>query len=281
MSIWTELLGGTVAFEEIAGVRTRILRFGPDAGRPILLLHGRGGHLETFVRNIRAWAGDARPVIAFDLLGHGLTAQAGTRYDIGELHEHARAVRDLVAPGDHDLVGQSLGGWLAVLLAESRPPRRLVLIEPAGFQSEGERMADPRVRAASAAGGLAFDAATRENVEARFAQLLNDPHRLDPEMVDLRTELYAVPGAGAVHRAVRSGDNARWLIDKERFAALPVAPLIVRGARGHIPAETLRQLAEAPGGALLTIADAKQWPHYENPDAVNPAVIDYLKEKTA
>lgn len=280
MSVWTDLLPAEVKIRTVAGISTRVLRLGPEGAPPVILMHGRGGHLETFVRNASALARDDRSVIAFDLLGHGLTHQAGRNYDIGELLDHARAVIDEYAPAQFDLIGQSLGGWLAVLLARERAPRGLVLIEPAGFQSPEVRFADPRVRAAADAGGQAFEDASEANVELRFRQLLHEAALIDPEMVTLRTALYRLPGAGAVHRAVRNADNTQWLLSPTALAEIGVPPLIIRGEFAHLPVELLSDVAARAGGRVETIPLSKQWPHYENPDAVNDLIGTYLEERT-
>lgn len=281
MSIWTDFAGSSVSFVEVAGVRTRVVQLGPQGGRPLVLLHGRGGHLETFHCNVQELATHRR-VIIFDLLGHGLSDHAGSSYDIGELRAHAVAVIEHIAGTDYDLIGQSLGGWIATLVAlENAKVRQLVLIEPAGFQSEGERMSDPKVRAAVEKGGRAFDTPTEADVALRFAQLLLNKESIDPEMVALRTRLYVQPGAGAVHKAVRTADNAQWLVTSENMSTLSAQLLIVRGDHGHIPEALLSSVAASAGGQLTTIPQAKQWPHYENPVAANAVIGDFIKETTA
>jgi pimeloyl-ACP methyl ester carboxylesterase len=281
MSLWTDFSGASFSNLQVAGVKTRVLRMGPDSGRPVVLLHGRGGHLETFQKNVRAWASH-RAVIAFDLLGHGMTAQGGQLYDIGELRSHAEAVIDSVAGQDYDLVGQSLGGWIATLIALDNPlVRRLVLIEPAGFQTEEQRMSDPAVRGAAERGGRAFDTPTPADVALRFAQLLLDEKSIDPEMVELRTRFYRLPGAGEVHKAVRTANNSRWILTDARMTDLRADVLIVRGEHGHIPRAVLTAVALRAGGELVTVPQAKQWPHYENPAVVNTAIGDFIKERAA
>jgi pimeloyl-ACP methyl ester carboxylesterase len=244
------------------------------------MLHGRGGHLETFERNIPDLASAGYRVTAFDLLGHGLTEAAGNRYDIGELLSHAGAVVDAVAPNGAVLIGQSLGGWIASLLVTQKRHRGLVLIEPAGYQSMAERFSDPKVKAAAEAGGRAFDDATEENVALRFRQLLHESASLDPEMVALRARFYRQPGAGQVHKSVRTADNSRWQLNGDALVGADAAPLIIRGVHGHVPAATLADVAHRAGGYLASVADAKQWPHYENPALVNRIIGDYLKERT-
>jgi pimeloyl-ACP methyl ester carboxylesterase len=278
VSIWTDLLGADVRHVAAGGVPTRIACLGD--GPPVVFLHGRGGHLETFARNLPAIAGSGRRAIAFDLLGHGLTGRPpAARYTVDELAGHALSVLDALGLAQADLVGQSLGGWAAALVALRAPGRvrRLVLIEPAGLQSESERLADVTVRAAYEKGGRAYAEPTAEAVRARLEGLLADPGGVDPELVSVRTVLYRPEEARQVHRLVRAADNAPSLLTPRRLAGLAMPVLFVRGEHGHTPQAVVEAARDAvPRARLLSVPDAKQWPQFERPALVNTALIDFL-----
>ena len=281
MTLWTSYLGAEVRWIDATGIRTRVA-FSPSMSdaRPILLLHGRGGHLESFHRNVGALSRHA-PLISVDLLGHALTGQAGTTYDIAEITEHIWQVMDQLDDGrGFDIVAQSLGAWAAMRTAIARPERigRLVLIEPAGLQRHQDRLGDPRVQRASQAGGQAFDDPSEDNVRLRFAQLLHDPLSVDPEMVAVRQRFYSLPGATDVHKSVRTADNDPYVLERTQLAASEIPMLFVRGEFGHLPQPLLESLAQQiPESGLVTIDDAKQWPHYEQPDPVNKSIIQFLE----
>ncbi|MFC5750188.1 alpha/beta fold hydrolase [Actinomadura rugatobispora] len=281
MSLWTDLLGAEIRHIVAGGVPTRIASLGD--GPPIVLLHGRGGHLETFARTMPALAEAGRRAIAFDLLGHGLTGRPpAARYTVEELAVHALAVLDALALDEADLVGQSLGGWTAALIALGAPDRvrRLALIEPAGLQTESERLADPTTRSAYERGGRAYAEPTPEAVRTRLAGLLADPDRLDPELVEIRTLLYQPEEARQVHRLVRAADNDRSLLTPQRLAGLAMPVMLVRGEHGHTPQVVIETARDAIAQArLLTIKGAKQWPQYEHPELLNPALIDFLSKE--
>ena len=55
VSLWSDLLGSeslTQHYVEAAGVRTRVVEAGE--GPPLVFVHGTGGHLEAYSRNIEA-----------------------------------------------------------------------------------------------------------------------------------------------------------------------------------------------------------------------------------
>lgn len=102
---------------------------GPDAV-PVLLVHGMGGDSRTWDRFARTLAQGGRRVIAVDLRGHGRSAHAPS-YLFDEFGDDLLALCEHLALGEVDVVGHSLGGHCASLLAQSRPGlvRRLVLEE--------------------------------------------------------------------------------------------------------------------------------------------------------
>ncbi|MEU5879978.1 alpha/beta fold hydrolase [Spirillospora sp. NPDC047279] len=281
MSLWTDLLGAEVRHVVAGGVPTRIVSLG--SGPPVVLLHGRGGHLETFARNLPALAAAGRQAIAFDLLGHGLTGRPpAARYTVEELTAHALSVLETLGLDRADLVGQSLGGWTAALLALRAPERvrRLVLIEPAGLQSEAERLTDATTRAAYERGGRAYADPTPESVRTRLAGLLADPGRVDPELVEVRTVLYRPEQARQVHRLVRAAGNDRSLLTPRRLAWLTMPVLFVRGDEGHTPPAVVAAAREAvPDANVLTVPGARQWPQFERPELVNEALIEFLSKE--
>jgi pimeloyl-ACP methyl ester carboxylesterase len=117
------------------------------SGEPLVLLHGVGTNREVWRHVVPALAA-ARRTIAVDLPGFGDSAPAGDGFDLDEV---ARGVADAVerrsGGGPFDLLGHSLGGAVAVVLARRRPDavRRLLLLAPAGFA--------PRARAVAVIAG--------------------------------------------------------------------------------------------------------------------------------
>jgi 2-hydroxy-6-oxonona-2,4-dienedioate hydrolase len=281
VSLWTDLLGAEIRHATAADVPTRVADLG--SGDPVVLLHGRGGHLETFARTLPPLAAAGRRAIAFDLLGHGLTGRSPSgSYTVKELTDHALATLDALGLDAVDLVGQSLGGWIAALAALRAPERvrRLVLIEPAGLQAEAERLADPVVRAAYERGGRAYAEAAPDAVRTRLAGLLADPAGVDPELVQVRTALYRPEEARRVHRLVRAADNGPSLLTPQRLSALTPPVLFIRGEHGHTPAVVVEAAVSAvPHARLVTVPEAKQWPQYERPDLVNASLIDFLSKE--
>ncbi|MFI9386394.1 alpha/beta fold hydrolase [Kutzneria sp. NPDC052558] len=99
----------------------------PD-GRPVVLLHAMAGDGGTWRRLAAALAG--RRVIIPDLRGHGRSSRAAG-YSLPGFRDDIVGLLDELGLGQVDLVGHSLGGRVACLIAQHTPGRvrRLVLEE--------------------------------------------------------------------------------------------------------------------------------------------------------
>jgi pyruvate dehydrogenase E2 component (dihydrolipoamide acetyltransferase) len=119
---------------EVDGRRMRYLRMGEAESAPIVLIHGFGGDLNSWLFTQPALAQEY-PVYAIDLPGHGGSSK---QVNGGGLSFLASAVFELMTAlelGSASLVGHSLGGAVAVQLGLSHPDRvrTLSLIAPVGF----------------------------------------------------------------------------------------------------------------------------------------------------
>jgi pimeloyl-ACP methyl ester carboxylesterase len=122
-----EVTKGVGGYADVNGIKLYYEIHG--AGQPLVLLHGGLGAIEMFGPNLPALA-QGRKVIGVDLQGHGRTADIDRPLktelmadDIAALIQHLKLDRP-------DIMGFSLGGGVAVLLAIRHPELvgRLVLV---------------------------------------------------------------------------------------------------------------------------------------------------------
>src|SRR6202453_4186870 len=130
------------SFVDVAGVRTAVIDTGDPVGPgpaapPVLLLHGSGPGV-TGLANWRpvipALSADRR-VIAPDQLGFGGTASGDPRtYGRAAWTDHALTLLDTLDAGTVDIIGNSMGGAIALSIAVARPAavRRIVLMGAMG-----------------------------------------------------------------------------------------------------------------------------------------------------
>jgi pimeloyl-ACP methyl ester carboxylesterase len=106
------------------------------SGKTILFLHGLGLNKEFWSSTI-AHLSPAHRCIAVDLPGHGASKQVACD---GSMSSYAKAVRALIEQlnlRDITLVGHSMGGQIAIILALQMPAviSKLVLVSSAGIET--------------------------------------------------------------------------------------------------------------------------------------------------
>ncbi|MFE7439643.1 alpha/beta fold hydrolase [Streptomyces chartreusis] len=282
ISIWSELadLDHEVSHVEVslAGhtVRTRVLRAG--SGPDLILLHGTGGHLEAYARDMVGLAADFR-VTAFDMVGHGWSDLPDMPYTIDVLTEHLIAVMDALGIQRGHLSGESLGGWVAAWTAAYQPERvdRLVLNTPGNIANKPEVMSRLR-ESTMAAVENPDDATVRRRVEFLFhhKELVTD------ELVNLRRAVYSRPGfARAITNTLvlQDPEIRRDYAWEPTWVGRITAPTLLLWT-DHDPtggldeAETL--LSWLPNARLHVIADAGHWPQWEKRTEFLSAHHDFL-----
>jgi pyruvate dehydrogenase E2 component (dihydrolipoamide acetyltransferase) len=122
---------------EAAGLRLRYLALGEGDSVPVLLLHGFGADLNTWMFTQPALA-EGRQVIALDLPGHGGSTKQVDHADAESLAAViGQALEGLGIERAH-LVGHSMGGGIAIAFALRQPERvaTLTLIASASLGPE-------------------------------------------------------------------------------------------------------------------------------------------------
>lgn len=112
-------------------------RLDGDGDETIVLIHGMAGSSRTW-RDVMPALARRHRVLAPDLMGHGESAKPMGDYSLGA---HASGLRDLLVRLGIDratIVGQSLGGGVALQLAYQHPElcERLVLVSSGGLGRE-------------------------------------------------------------------------------------------------------------------------------------------------
>ncbi|MBS1002954.1 alpha/beta fold hydrolase [Acetobacter thailandicus] len=126
-----------IYFRQVGDYDLAIRDAGAGEGLPLVLIHGFGGSINSWFLTQNALAAGRR-VIAFDLPGHGsscLHVGEGTLRAFASIVSHMLTEMEL--PRVH-LMGHSLGGGIALSLAQLRPDQAasLSLIAPAALGAE-------------------------------------------------------------------------------------------------------------------------------------------------
>jgi pimeloyl-ACP methyl ester carboxylesterase len=104
------------------------------SGSPLVLVHRLGTTREVW-RHVGGALAEERRVIALDVPGFGDSPPAGPGFELDAVADRMAGAAAERAGEAFDLIGHSLGGALAVLMASRHPRavRTLVLVAPAGL----------------------------------------------------------------------------------------------------------------------------------------------------
>jgi pimeloyl-ACP methyl ester carboxylesterase len=275
---WLTRAGLTPHFETIEGLRVRYVRGG--AGSPVILVHGLASSIYTWRHVWSALAAD-HDVVALDLPGFGGSEQPRD-LSAEVLPRVVRGLADRLGIRRAALVGHSLGGCVAVMLAAEEQDRitRLALLDPAGFNlAPADLPWLLRVAGSPAGRVLEVLPARRALVRLGLRQVFHDDSKLGPEDVEEYWAPLARPRALAATRSLlRSGAG----VTAERFhslAARVAAPtLLVWGRQdAWIPMTWAERFTRAIPSARLEILDAcGHMPQEEQPETLAGLLREFL-----
>ena len=279
-SIWLDFLGErfSLAYYNAGGVRTRCLEAG--SGPPLILLHGRSGHLENWIKNVMPLSRSCH-VFAIDMLGHGFTAKPPLEYTIGDFASHLEAFIGTLGLKRVSLAGQSLGGWVAGWLAYKKPElvEKLVLVNTNGFKPILPESVS-KIRQISLA---AFDNLTLEGMIARLKPLVLDPSIINEEIARIRLKIYRQPEMRRVTEMVVGPEleperQRQFELTPERLSRI-TAPTLVTWTT-HEPlcswedADQIRR--NLPHSSFHLLRECGHWPQFEQAEELNRVVSEFL-----
>lgn len=279
MLLWPELAAGQYRLHYVwAGTtRTRVLEAG-SGPETLIFLHGAGGHLEAYQRNIMAHAERFR-VFAIDLLGHGFTDKPDHDYELLDYVSHLREFCDAVGAWRVHLSGESLGGWIAGKFALAHPDRTAKLV----LNTAGGLTMDPKVMSRLKELSLAaVRDASYETVRARLEWLMKDPRSVTQDLVETRLRIYRQLGfERAMEHIMCLQDpepRKRNLFDDEQLRAISAPTLVLWTSHDPTGAVAVGQrfAREVPDARLVVMENCGHWPQFEDAPTFNRLSLDFL-----
>ena len=255
MSTWRRL--------ERRGVTLAVLDFGGQ-GRPVVFLHGLAGHAGEWSETA-SWLVEHHRVLALDARGHGNSERLPDDVSPDAHVTDVAFIIEELALGPVALVGQSIGGQTALLLAARRPElvRALVLADAApsdgGHGEESARDIGSALRSwpvpfPSREAGVEFfrerfgDGAARPWADGLEEHPDGWRPRFDTEVMARTLGQMQEPSSWADWEAI----------------SCPV--LVVRAGRGIIAPQLATQMAaRLPAAEIIEIPDARHDVHLDRP----------------
>jgi pimeloyl-ACP methyl ester carboxylesterase len=242
--------------------------FDSGQGRPVLFLHGGEGfdRRQPFVTSLS----QKRRIVAPSHPGFGksdLPDWLDTVDDIAHLYLE---LMDLLNLERVDVIGCSIGGWIAAEMATKSPERfrRLVLVAPVGIKvGPSDKLDIPDIFAMP---------------ESEVQKLLYDnPERMKPDTAKMSDEELAAVFRGRETLALLTWEP--WMHNpklRRRLQRVAVPALFIRGESDGLVSQAYVDAYSRmlPDARTLTIKAAGHMPQLEQPVVFATAVLEFLGE---
>ncbi len=239
-------------------------------GPPVLLLHPVGLDLTWWEPQVEALRSEFQ-VLRMDFRGHGKSAIAPPPYTVADFAVDARALLGALHIGPVHVIGLSLGGMVAQVLALKYPTavRSLVLSNTlCTLPAEARQAMRARGKAAEQ-GGMAT--VIEQTVERWFTRGFLE----SPLVARCRRHLLAqdVGAWAGTWRAIADLDTL------PRLGEVHVPTLVTTGeADVSTPVAAAQSIAsQIPGAVLKVMPGAPHMAPYERPELFNPLILDFLR----
>ncbi|HVU03854.1 MAG TPA: alpha/beta fold hydrolase [Polyangiaceae bacterium] len=260
-------------------------------GDPVILLHGLGSTNSGMLPTLDD-LGRSYRVISPDIPGFGDSSKPIRPYHAGFFASWLLAFLDELGIERAHLVGNSMGGRIALEVALRAPARvdRLALLSPAVAMKK-RRLFVPLARALRPEFALVPLPALRAHVTLVTKALFADPSRIDVSWHEAAADEFlrifsSARGRIAFLSALReiylddpSGPRGFW----PRLETLSRPALFLWGDRDVlVPAKFARHVERAvPHARSIVLPDCGHVPHFEHPARTHRLIRDFLAEATS
>ncbi|WP_299990116.1 alpha/beta hydrolase [uncultured Pontibacter sp.] len=258
---------------------------GPET---LIFIHGLGSYLPAWDKNVAELSQHYR-CIAIDLPGYGKSDKTGITAGMATYAEDVLALMDALQLEQATLVGHSMGGQIAITAALKQPQRikHLVLAAPAGIETFTEQQKQLFKMTVTP---KSVQKTSPEQVVANFKVNFHQMPADVQYMIDDRLKMTESAEFGDYSTAVAG--SVAGMVDEPVYEQLPqlqVPTLIVFGAQDALipnrylnPNLTTQAVAETarqriPNSQLVMLPEAGHFLQYEQADAFNKAIRDFLK----
>ncbi len=265
------------------GVRLRYLRVG--AGNRVVLLHTLRTQLEMYRGVIERLDPSEVDAVALDLPGHGHSEAPNVAYTIDYFSDVVAEFLARLQLQGVTLVGESIGGTIALTLAARRNPAvaRVITINPYDYgRWGGIRRSSPAANVLFTAilwpaiGPLVARGETKQILRTVMRGGVHDKRAISAGLLDELHKSGRRPGHPRALRSL-SREWRSFVGARERYAQITVPVTLVYGAQDwsrHAEREANRRAI--PGARLVTIERCGHFATLDQPDAISDLIASEL-----
>jgi pimeloyl-ACP methyl ester carboxylesterase len=267
--------GGKIV--DLTGGDLEVVEEGPRSGSPIVLIHCFTCAINYWNKMMPALARQHR-VVAIDLLGHGGSEKPKSGYSVSNQADLIAQALAKLGVSDAEVVGHSLGGAVAVALAQQSPTlvNRVFIVDTPPTHEDGDLGLVAKLGFAPVIGEAFWrikpDFAVRKGLEVAFAPGFKVPDEFVEDVDRMTFSAYDdSPAAFDDYTKEESLDH--------RMAETGKPLMVIMGAEEQIINEPAKRLAEyratVPGAVTKLIGGAGHSPNVEKPAETAALVLGF------
>jgi pimeloyl-ACP methyl ester carboxylesterase len=267
--------GGKIV--DLSGAKLEVVEEGPRGGSPIVLIHCFTCAINYWSKMMPALARQHR-VVAIDLLGHGGSEKPKSGYSVSNQADLIAQALAKLGIGDAEVVGHSLGGAVAVALAQQSPAlvNRVVIVDTPPTHEEGDLGLIAKLGFEPVIGEAFWrikpDFAVRKGLEVAFAPGFKVPDEFVEDVDRMTFSAYDDSADGF-------DDYTKEEPLDRRMAQTGKPLMVVMGAEEQIVDQPAKRLAEyratVPGTKTKLISGAGHSPNVEKPAEMAGLVLGF------
>ena len=237
-------------------------------GPVVMLLHGAGDNAGTWFK-VAPELARTHTVIVPDLAGHGGSGPRSGPIELSAVLDGVTADLDAVAPGEKVvLVGNSLGAWIAMLIAQRHPERVTMAVCVDGGAIRGNN--------------LSARVLPQNRREARESVAQTRDPASPPVPAWVLDDIVRQARTGPLARfAATAATMGGFVLDDDRLRTMRVPVRLIWGASDRlVPLDYARRMQAAlPDATLVTLDRCGHVPQVECPDALLAALGQALESR--
>ncbi|MCB0876199.1 MAG: alpha/beta hydrolase [Solirubrobacterales bacterium] len=265
--------------DDLGATRKRFSRDGTDlsvldwggSGRSVVLLHGLAGHAGEWVDTVRHRTEGAR-VVAFDARGHGCSTRSPIDVSMEALADDVTFLIGRLELEEVILVGQSLGGQVALSVAAGSHVlvSGLVMVEAGPDRGGGDTVEE----AIGYLAGWPVPFESREAAEEYFGGPSLRACRWADGLEERSDGLWPRFEIEVMRRMLtEAAETEHW----DEWESLRVPALVVTAEDGSVPAEERARMRATGGAAFVEIPGAGHDVHLDAVTDFSRSLRDFLE----
>lgn len=269
-------------YVRVDSINTRYWNAG-EQGDSVVLLHGGGSSIEVWTHNIQVLAQRYR-VFAFDMVGTGLTDKPSASYSLEYQLQFLQSFLDTFGIQKVSLIGNSMGGSIALKFALELPERvqKLGLVSSFGLGREHCF----RDRLLAAFPGVAnLIPLSRSGTRMVLKNCVYNPKVIPEEWVDHNFKRVCLLGQKEALISLLTSNIDFWGVQRKVFdpivqqlGHIKAPTLIIWGRQDSIipVAHACMASQKIPNSSLHIFEQCGHWAQVEHPKEFNRLVLEFL-----